>query len=125
MIEIAAITAGTVLLCLVIFQIALILGAPIGRFAWGGNNTVLPTNLRVASASSIALYLVFAMFVLGKANVISTPLSGDVLAIGTWILTGYFILGVVMNGMSRSKPERMVMTPVAAALALLFLIVAL
>ncbi len=125
MIEIAATTACTLLLCLVIFQIALILGAPIGRFAWGGNNTVLPINLRVASASSIALYLVFAMFILGKANVISTPLSGNVLAIGMWILTGYFILGVVMNGMSRSKPERMVMTPVAAALALLFLIVAL
>jgi hypothetical protein len=39
----------------------------------------------------------------------------------TWILTAYFTLGVLMNGISRSKPERLVMAPVALLLALLFL----
>ncbi len=42
-----------------------------------------------------------------------------------WVLTGYFTLGIVLNGISRSKPERNVMTPVSLLLAVLCLIVAL
>ena len=38
---------------------------------------------------------------------------------------GYLTLGVVMNAISRSKPERYAMTPVALALALLALLIAL
>ena len=31
-------------------------------------------------------------------------------------LTAYFALGVIINGISRSKPERLVMTPTALVL---------
>jgi hypothetical protein len=37
----------------------------------------------------------------------------------------YFALGIVMNAMSRSKPERYTMTPVAIVLTVLSLIIAL
>lgn len=37
----------------------------------------------------------------------------------------YFALGVVMNGISRSMPERLTMAPVSLVLAALFLILAL
>jgi hypothetical protein len=44
--------------------------------------------------------------------------------VAVWVLAGYFLLGAAMNAVSRSKPERIVMTPVALGLAACFLIVA-
>src|SRR5688500_12027125 len=123
MTEIAAIASCVILAGLALFQIALILGAPIGRFAWGGQHDVLPTKLRIASASSILLYGMFALIVLSKVEMIAIPVSSELVAALMWILSGYFCLGVIMNGISRSKPERMLMTPVAAILAILFLYV--
>ncbi|WP_233198143.1 hypothetical protein [Cryobacterium sp. Y50] len=46
------------------------------------------------------------------------------IGVAAWVLTGYFTLGVIMNGISRSKPERLVMTPVSLVLAGLCLVVA-
>lgn len=125
MIEFAAIVASIILAALAVFQVALIIGAPIGRFAWGGQHDVLPTKLRIASASSILLYGIFALVALASAGIMAIPISSEIVVALTWILTGYFCLGIVMNGISRSKPERMLMTPVAAILALLFLYIAL
>ncbi len=125
MIELASYVACALLVGLGIFQIALVLGAPIGKFAWGGQHNVLPIKLRVGSAISISLYTIFATFILGKAGVVSTPFSDIVLSTGVWVLTGYFFLGIIMNGISRSKAERNLMTPIASILAILFLVVAL
>lgn len=123
MIELASLAACAILTGLAIFQIALIFGAPIGKYAWGGQHIVLPPSLRVGSVISVVLYIIFAVFILAKANLTPSPFSGDVLTIGMWVLTGYFILGIIMNGISRSKPEKKLMTPVATLLAVLFLVV--
>jgi hypothetical protein len=53
--QLAAIVACAVLAGLTVFQAALIAGAPLGRFAWGGQHDVLPAKLRIGSAVSIAL----------------------------------------------------------------------
>ena len=42
-----------------------------------------------------------------------------------WVLTGYFALGIVLNAISRSRPERLVMTPVVLLLAACCLVLAL
>ena len=42
-----------------------------------------------------------------------------------WVVVGFLTLGVLMNGISRSRPERFVMTPVVLVLALLALAIAL
>jgi hypothetical protein len=47
-----------------------------------------------------------------------------VAAVAVWVLTAYFGLGVVMNAASRSRPERLVMTPVALVLCGACLLVA-
>lgn len=41
------------------------------------------------------------------------------------MLVGYFALGILMNAISRSLPERLVMTPVVFVLAVCCLIIAL
>jgi hypothetical protein len=122
--QIAAVVASIVLVALAVFQVALIAGAPIGRFAWGGQHTVLPARLRVGSVVSIVLYALFAIVLLDRAGVIDV-LPDVVSTVGTWVLVGYFALGVVLNGISRSKPERNLFTPVSLVLAVLCLLVAL
>ena len=96
----------------------------IGRFAWGGQHTVLPAKLRIGSVVSILLYGLFVIVLLDRARVIDV-LPDLVSTIGAWVLVAYFALGVVLNGISRSKPERNLMAPVSLVLAVLSLLLAL
>jgi hypothetical protein len=125
MTEIAAIAACTILAALAVFQAALIAGAPIGRFAWGGQHEVLPRRLRIGSVVSIVLYAAFSVVILERADLVSVFGSDGFVQVACWVLFGYFALGIVMNVISRSKPERNTMTPVALLLAALVLVVAL
>ncbi len=124
MIEISAYIAASVLGLLALFQIALVAGAPIGKFAWGGAHTVLPTRLRIGSVISIILYSIFSVIILDNAGVIDLINNESLLSASIWILTIYFFIGVLMNGASRSKSERNVMAPTALALAMLCLFIA-
>lgn len=112
---------GTVILLgLSVFQLLLALGAPLGEYAWGGQHRVLPVKLRIASTASIGLYAIFAMFLVSKVGVLEVTSTQPVLDIGIWIFAIYFTLGIVMNALSRSKKERMVMTPLVTMLAFVF-----
>lgn len=121
---IAAIAATVILAALAVFQGMLAAGAPLGRFAWGGAHNRLPTGLRIGSVVSIALYALFAVVLLDRASVISV-LPDVVSTVGVWVLFGYFVLGIGMNAISRSRSERLTMTPCCAVLAALTLIIAL
>lgn len=114
-----------VIAALGLFQVAAAAGAPVGAYCWGGQHPGrLPAGLRVGSGASLLLYAAFALVILSKAGIIGL-VPEPAATIGTWVVFGYSVLGVVMNGISRSKRERFVMTPVVLALAVLSLIVAL
>lgn len=49
----------------------------------------------------------------------------NLIRMAMWILSAYFVVGVFMNAISRSKSEKLVMTPAAFILAALFLAVSL
>lgn len=110
---------------LAIFQALLIAGRPLGEYAWGGQHAVLPRKLRIASALSIILYIVFGALLVSKAGLLAIIPEGRFLTIAMWVVTSYFALGIVMNVISRSKKERMVMTLVATMLFLIFLYITL
>jgi hypothetical protein len=120
----AAIAATVVLALLALFQLALIAGAPLGRFAWGGQYHVLPSRLRLGSVVSIVLYGLFALVLLLRAGVVGTASAAPFVMIAAWAIFAYMLLGIVMNGISRSKPERNTMVPVTLVLAVLTLVVA-
>ena len=124
-VQLAAVGACTILAGLAVFQAALVCGAPLGRLAWGGQHNVLPANLRAGSAVSIALYIVFGYVALAKAGILPSVGNESVMSVVAWVLTGYFALGVLMNAISRSKPERAVMAPAALLLAAAYLVLAL
>jgi hypothetical protein len=113
-----------VLAALVVFQIALAAGAPIGRFAWGGQHGVLPARLRVGSVVSIAIYAFIALLAFNRVGAIRL-LPEVFTQVAMWVVFAYFCVGIVMNAVSRSKPERYTMVPVCIVLAALSLGVAL
>ena len=125
MTTIAAYLFCAVLAALAVFQVLLIAGAPLGHFAWGGRNRVLPARLRWGSVVSILLYAAFAVVALERAKLIDVIGSDGFIAVLMWVIAGYLLLGVLMNILSRSKPERYTMTPVALVLAGLALVLAL
>jgi len=125
-VEAAAVVAYVLLGALAVLQIALAAGAPLGHLAWGGKHRVLPRGLRIASALSVLVYALFAWIISGAVE--SVDQFGDYIPPeqpGIWVLTAYFGLGVVVNLVSRSRPERFVMTPVAAVLCACCLVIAL
>lgn len=112
----AAVVSLLLLAALAVFQGLLAAGLPLGRFAWGGQQEVLPARLRIGSAVSIVLYAVFALLILQAAGG-ADVLPDGVAAVGIRVLAGFFVLGIAMNAASRSRQERLVMTPVVAVLA--------
>ncbi|WP_345713975.1 hypothetical protein [Kineococcus glutinatus] len=106
----ATLTAGVA--C---FQLALAAGAPWGRLAWGGVHAgVLPDGYRLASAASALTYAALTV-VAGTGLLPAAPRRA--------VLTGAAALmgvGTVLNLASPSLPERLLWTPVAAALAVTF-----
>jgi hypothetical protein len=120
----AAIAITAILAVLAVFQLALALGAPLGRFAWGGQHRVLPAKLRIGSLVSIVIYGMIALLALDRAGLVDV-VPDPVSTVGMWVAFGYFVLGIPLNAISRSRPERYTMTPVVAVLAVLSLLVAL
>jgi hypothetical protein len=117
-IMVAAVVAYVLLAALAVFQIALAAGAPLGHLAWGGKHRVLPRGLRIASAFSVLLYGLFAWIIAAAVGSVDPDWA-------IWVLTAYFGVGILANLASRSRPERFVMTPVAAVLCACCLVVAL
>jgi hypothetical protein len=121
---IAAVVAALALAAIAVFQVLGAAGRPVGHFLWGGSHRVLPRRLRIGSALSIPLYAAFSVVLLSRAGVLA---GGETVLVQVlaWILVGYFALGILMNAISRSRPERAVMTPLCLLLAASSLIVAL
>jgi hypothetical protein len=113
-----------ILAALAVFQLSLIAGAPLGRFAWGGHSRVLPAKLRGSSAIAIVLYVVFALILLERSG--ATDLVPSLVDhIAAWVLVAYLVLATLMNLVSKSRSEKIVMTPVSAALLICAALVAL
>jgi hypothetical protein len=120
----AALVGVALLAALAVFQGLLIAGAPLGRFAWGGQHVVLPRNLRIGSVVSVVSYAFFAVLMLQAAGAVEVLPEGFV-AVAIWVLAGYFGLGIVLNAVSRSRSERAVMTPTVLVLTGICLVLAL
>lgn len=116
MITLAIVSALTILLALAVMQTLAALGLPLGRFLWGGQHRTLPTPLRIGSAASVLIYAGMAILLLCRSGILGGEETTFV-RVATWVLFGYFVLGCVVNAVSRSRPERYTMTPATIVLA--------
>jgi hypothetical protein len=108
--------AGLILsIGLLLFQILLALGFPLGRFAWGGTHVTLPRNLRIGSAISAIIFLVIAIILWQQTGGTSgIDMIYPVLGV-------LFLLSSYANFNSKSTPEKLTGTPAAILLFLCFL----
>lgn len=120
---VAAWIATGLLAGLVVFQLLLVAGRPLGELAWGGAHRVLPRRLRIASAVAVLVYLGAALAVLEAAGVADVTAWRELPLIAVRVLAALFAIGVVANAISRSRKERL-WAPVSLALTILFAIVA-
>lgn len=106
--------AAVLLLGVAGFQAALALGAPWGSAAYGGGNPgVLSDTLRTSSAAASGVYLLLAAT--AGTSLVPAALRRRALY-GT---AGLMVVGTLMNLASPSLVERMIWTPVTAALVVL------
>lgn len=116
------VTLALLILCaLIVFQIAAALGAPIGQFTQGGQAKLLsPAQRQLALMSAvlllIALYALATQYGLWTVRFLSDRLNH----IACWFFALLFSVNVVLNALSRSPQERLVMTPLAVILAYVF-----
>jgi len=62
---------------------------------------------------------------LAKAGLAAPLLGESFTSISMWVLTAYLTLGIVLNLISRSKTERLIMTPTVLILAALYFVLSL
>jgi len=123
--KISVIVATIVLAALGVFQLLLAIGLPLGQFAWGGQHKgVLPASLRWSSLVAVPIIVLAAWIILARVNLVVPLVTVKVVQMAVWIFTGYFALNSVMNIMSTSSSERLLMTPTSAVLVACFFIVA-
>lgn len=108
-----------------VFQLSLVLGAPLGAAAWGGAQVgSLPAELRVASAVSTPIWSLAAAVVLRRGGRGLRLIPGQVARWGTWVLVVLLLVGAVMNALSPSPWERFLWAPYALLMAALCVIAA-
>lgn len=128
-VETAAVVAAAGFVAVSIFQMALALGAPWGRLAWGGQHRRLPPKLRIGSGVAALLIVIFAAVILGRGGRTVGPME-DVLPFGvfywgTWVIVGQLFLNTLANLASSSPAEKYVMGAFTCAEAGLCVYVAL
>jgi hypothetical protein len=121
--QVVAIIASVIVALLAIYQVTLLFGAPLARFAWGGEDHYLQPQWRRFAILAVVLYAIAIVIALGGADIIRI---GPALAwsLGCYVFTAAFFAAFVLTARSRSPIERHVMLPVNVVVSGLFLIVA-
>jgi hypothetical protein len=109
---------------LVLFQLALAAGAPLGAAAWGGAEAVLPATLRIGSALAVLLYAVGAFAVLRCAGFTIGWMPQRFARVATWVFGVVLPLSALANAASTSEWERFLLAPLGLMLGVLCLAIA-
>jgi hypothetical protein len=108
-----------------LFQLAIVLGAPLGEYAYGGQSPgVLPTRFRVSSVISFLVLLAIAGHYLAQLGVFTPLLDTQGNSIVNWVLVGSAALAAVMNNITRSAKEKQLWGGTTIAMLLAAIIVA-
>lgn len=122
---IAAITGSILFGIMAIIYILLVLGFPLGEFAMGGRHKVLPPKMRALVAVSILIQILGILVLLQGGGVINAGFSPAVVKVLCYVFAVYLSLNTVMNLFSQSKKEKIIVTPMAAIVAVCYWVTAL
>jgi hypothetical protein len=121
----AAITYTIATAGVIIFQVALALGAPWGAYAMGGASPGrFPPAMRVAALIQAAVLGALAVAVLSHAG-LALPSLAEAYPWLIWVAVAVSALSVLLNAITRSAGERRIWLPVALTLLVCSVTVAL
>lgn len=112
----AAIVFSALSVFVILFQLALVFGAPWGEWTLGGKwRGVLPARVRLIPIISMGMIAFFVAIVLARAGIGMLTLS-DWSQKGIWIVVAYCALGLIANAATPSIRERRLWVPVLVVL---------
>ncbi|MGA1627307.1 MAG: hypothetical protein ACO330_00510 [Aquiluna sp.] len=107
------------------FQIAIVLGAPLGEYAYGGQNPgILKLPLRIASAFSALVMFAIAGHYLAQLGVFTPLLDEAGNSIANWGFAVFAGLSAIANNITRSQKEKRLWGGTTFAMLLAAVIVA-
>ncbi|MCK4384313.1 MAG: hypothetical protein KAW66_13520 [Candidatus Lokiarchaeota archaeon] len=121
---IAAIIAVVIFVVISVLQLLLALGLPLGKLAYGGKYEKLPTNMRVMSFVAIGIFALGAVSVLERVGIIIIFNNPIFTLVVVWVMAIYLAFNTLLNAISKSKQEKLMMTPLSLILSICCFIVA-
>ena len=120
---IAAIIAVVIFVVISVLQLLLALGLPLGKLAYGGKYEKLPTNMRIMSLVAIGIFTLGSISVLERAGIITVFNNPIFTLVVVWVIAIYLAFNTLINAISKSKPEKLIMTPLSLILSICCFIV--
>ena len=108
-----------------LFQIAIVLGAPLGEYAYGGQNPgILKLPFRIASVFSALVMFAIAGHYLAQLGVFTPLLDEAGNSIANWGFAIFAGLSAIANNITRSQKEKRLWGGTTVAMLLAAVIVA-
>ncbi len=120
-----AIIGACLLLVVIILSILLLFGLPLGELTMGGQYRVFPKKLRILLVTQLATQVFLCIIILQTGGYLPLWFSYKGTRIICIAAAVYLSLNTVMNLISRSKKEKMIMTPMSLLAAICFWMTAL
>jgi hypothetical protein len=94
-------------IALALFQLAIVLGAPLGEYAYGGQSAgKLAIQYRIASVFSSAIALAIVGHYLAQLGVLPTLLNESMNQLVNWGLVLFNVPAAILNNITRSQKEK-------------------
>ncbi len=118
---ISAITFGL----LIIMSLLLLAGLPLGELTMGGQYKIIPPKMRIILVFQMLLQGWFLATILQLGGHIPFWFPINVTKVIGIVMAVFLSLNTVMNAISKSKKEKLIMTPLSAYSAICFWILSL
>ena len=114
-----AIIGASTFSVVIILSVLLICGLPLGELTMGGRYKVFPKKLRIVLVLQLVLQMFFVIIILQMGGIVPLWFSRNITKI-ICVMAAYLSLNTVMNCISKSKKEKVVMTPLSLISAICF-----
>ena len=106
---------------ILILYVLLTLGLPLGAFAMGGRHVILPAQMRYTTGISVLVQLFGILVLLQLGGILSIGLPENIAKGAGYFFAAFLAFNTVMNALSPSRKEKLIMTPLSAIAAFCFL----
>ena len=119
-----ALIATILFVIIIVINVLLICGFPLGELTMGGQFKIFPKKLRVVLVVQLILQIFFVIIILQAGGLIPLWFSDKATRTICIGMAAYLSVNVVMNFISKSKKEKYIMAPLSLLSAICFWIIA-